>query len=32
VYAERGKSLLKNEFIIYNSDQCTVRYLVRVKE
>jgi poly [ADP-ribose] polymerase 2/3/4 len=32
VYAQRGKSLLKNEFIIYNSDQCTVRYLVRVKE
>lgn len=31
VYAQRGKSLLKNEFIVYNQDQSTIRYLVRVK-
>ncbi|WP_375447495.1 ADP-ribose polymerase [uncultured Fibrella sp.] len=31
VYAQRGRSLLKNEFIIYNQDQNTIRYLVRVK-
>lgn len=31
VFAQRGKSLLKNEFIVYNQDQSTIRYLVRVK-
>ncbi|MEZ0487002.1 ADP-ribose polymerase [Fibrella aquatica] len=31
VYAQRGKSLLKNEFIVYNQNQNTIRYLVRVK-
>ncbi|MBO0930628.1 ADP-ribose polymerase [Fibrella aquatilis] len=31
VYAQRGKSLLKNEFIVYNQNQSTIRYLVRVK-
>ncbi|RRA99742.1 ADP-ribose polymerase [Larkinella rosea] len=31
VFAQRGVSLLKNEFIVYNSAQCTVRYMVRIK-
>ncbi|RAK02726.1 poly [ADP-ribose] polymerase [Larkinella arboricola] len=31
VFAQRGESLLKNEFIVYNQAQCTVRYMVRIK-
>lgn len=31
VYARRGFSLQKNEFIVYNPAQCTVRYIVRIK-
>ncbi|ARK10182.1 ADP-ribose polymerase [Fibrella sp. ES10-3-2-2] len=31
VYAQRGKSLLRNEFIVYNQNQNTIRYLIRVK-
>ncbi|WP_040006395.1 ADP-ribose polymerase [Fibrisoma limi] len=31
VYAQRGVSLLKNEFIVYNQAQCTIRYMVRIK-
>ncbi|MFK7933868.1 MAG: WGR domain-containing protein [Saprospiraceae bacterium] len=31
VYAKKGISLLNNEFIVYNTAQCTVRYLVEVK-
>lgn len=31
VFAQRGLNLLKNEFIVYNQAQCTVRYMVRIK-
>lgn len=31
VFAQRGVSLLKNEFIVYNPAQCTVRYMVKIK-
>ncbi len=31
VYAQRGVSLLKNEFVVYHPAQCTVRYIVRIK-
>jgi poly [ADP-ribose] polymerase len=31
VFAQRGVSLLKNEFIVYNQAQCTVRYMVKIK-
>ncbi len=31
VFARRGASLQKNEFIIYHPAQCTVRYIVRIK-
>ncbi|WP_245859790.1 ADP-ribose polymerase [Spirosoma aerolatum] len=31
VFAKQGISLQKNEFIVYNQAQCTVRYLVRIK-
>ncbi|GAB3748790.1 WGR domain-containing protein [Spirosoma pomorum] len=31
VYAQRGVSLLKNEFIVYNSAQSTIRYMVKIK-
>ncbi|MGM9507007.1 ADP-ribose polymerase [Larkinella sp. GY13] len=31
VFAQRGASLLKNEFIVYNQAQCTIRYMVRIK-
>lgn len=31
VFAQRGLCLLKNEFIVYNQAQCTVRYMVRIK-
>ena len=31
VFARRGFSLLKNEFIVYNQAQSTVRYIVRIK-
>lgn len=31
VFAKRGVSLLKNEFIVYNQSQCTVRYMVKIK-
>ncbi|GAB4027745.1 ADP-ribose polymerase [Spirosoma gilvum] len=31
VFAKQGVSLQKNEFIVYNQAQCTVRYLVRIK-
>jgi poly [ADP-ribose] polymerase len=31
VYAQRGLSLLKNEFIVYNSAQSTIRYMVKIK-
>lgn len=31
VFARRGVSLQKNEFIVYHPAQCTVRYIVRIK-
>lgn len=31
VFAQRGVSLLKNEFIVYNPAQCTIRYMVKIK-
>lgn len=31
VYAHKGQSLRKDELIIYNSAQCTVKYLVELK-
>ncbi|GAB3969083.1 hypothetical protein GCM10028806_14500 [Spirosoma terrae] len=31
VFAKRGASLQKNEFIVYNQSQCTVRYMVKIK-
>lgn len=31
VFARRGISLLKNEYIVYTQAQCTVRYMVRIK-
>ena len=31
VFARQGVSLQKNEFIVYNQAQCTVRYIVRIK-
>lgn len=31
VFAQRGVSLLKNEFIVYNQAQCTIRYMVKIK-
>lgn len=31
VYAHKGASLRKDELIIYNSSQCTVKYLVELK-
>lgn len=31
VYAHKGQSLRKDELIIYNSSQCTVKYLVELK-
>jgi len=30
VFAQRGVSLLKNEFIVYNQAQCTIRYMVKI--
>ena len=30
VHAHKGQSLRKDEFIIYNSDQCTITYLIEV--
>ena len=30
VYAEGGVDLLNNEYIIYNQEQCTIRYIVQV--
>ncbi|GAB4021939.1 WGR domain-containing protein [Spirosoma koreense] len=31
VFAQRGISLVKNEFIVYNPAQCTIRYMVKIK-
>ncbi|GAB3552491.1 WGR domain-containing protein [Spirosoma fluminis] len=31
VFAQRGVSLLKNEFIVYNPAQSTIRYMVKIK-
>ena len=31
VFGKHGASLQKNEFIVYNPAQCTVRYIVRIK-
>lgn len=31
VYAHKGQSLRKDELIIYNASQCTVKYLVELK-
>lgn len=31
VFAKQGVSLQKNEFIVYNPAQCTVRYIVKIK-
>jgi poly [ADP-ribose] polymerase len=31
VFAKRGVSLRNNEFIIYNENQCTIKYVVKVK-
>lgn len=31
VFARQGVSLQKNEFIVYNQAQCTVRYIVRIR-
>ncbi|GAB3772164.1 hypothetical protein GCM10028818_12040 [Spirosoma horti] len=31
VFARQGVSLQKNEFIVYNPAQCTVRYIVKIK-
>lgn len=31
VFAQQGVSLQKNEFIVYNPAQCTVRYIVKIK-
>ncbi|WP_420150426.1 WGR domain-containing protein [Spirosoma sp.] len=31
VFAQRGMSLQKNEFIVYNPAQCTIRYMVKIK-
>ena len=31
VFARRGVSLQKNEYIIYHPAQCTIRYIVRIK-
>ncbi len=31
VFARQGISLQKNEFIVYNQAQCTVRYIVKIK-
>lgn len=31
VYAKRGVSLLNNEYIVYRENQCTIKYLVKIK-
>lgn len=31
VYAKRGLSLLNNEYIVYRENQCTIKYLVKIK-
>lgn len=31
VFARQGISLQKNEFIVYNQAQCTVRHIVKIK-
>lgn len=32
VFARGGVDLRNNEYIIYNSNQCTIRYLIELKE
>ena len=31
IFAKGGADLINNEYIVYNQDQCTVRYLVEIE-